>query len=379
MTLLDRYIARQYLINALALLVVLYSFVVTIDAALNFDRLMKTADHMLQAEHGAVSAVRRLLLTLFLVADLWWPRLLQLFNYTAGLVMVGAMGFTFSQLVRGREFVAVLASGIPLYRAARPVLVIALLVTGLEIANQELVIPRIAGLLTRDHGDAGKRSLASTRVSPCADAQGRLLYAQSFDPSAGTMEGVYIWERDERALATRRITAAHAAWREGGWDLTDGKAEVRQGGQAKAGVVPPPEPVARVETDLDPTVLTMRRYENYRQSLSWSQLGQLLSHPDLLHDGRRDQLERIRWGRVSIMVSNLLALVVAMPFFLRREPDQNMILQSLKCTPLSIAALMGGVLGASAVVPGVPAQLGVFIPVLILAPVAVASATAVKT
>jgi lipopolysaccharide export system permease protein len=376
MTLLDRYIARQYLINAVALLVVLFSFVVTIDAALNFDRMMKTADQMLRADGVNASAIRRLLLSLFLVADLWWPRLLHLFNYTAGLVMVGAMGFTFSQLVRGREFVAVLASGIPLYRVARPVLIIALGVTAIEIANQEIVIPRIAGLLTRDHGDAGKRSLASTRVSPCSDAKGRVLYARSFDPTAGTMDDVWIWERDERAVATRRITATRAVWRDGGWDLTDGKADR---GEAKGSQVLPPEPVPRIETDLDPTVLTMRRYEHYRQSLSWSPLGQLLSRPDQLHEGRREQIERIRWGRLSILLSNLLALVVAMPFFLRREPDQNMIFQSLKCAPVSIAALMGGVLGASAVVPGVPPQLGVFIPVLILAPVAIASATSVKT
>lgn len=379
MTLLDRYIARQYLINAAALMVVLFSFVVTIDAALNFDRLMKTAEQLLQAEGASASAVRRLLLTLFLVADLWWPRLLQLFNYTIGLVMVGAMGFTFSQLVRGREFVAVLASGIPLYRVARPVLLIALAMMGVQVANQELVIPRIAGLLTRDHNDAGKRSLASARVNLTADAKGRLFYARNFDPTSGTLDDLYVWERTPAGAATRRISAAHARWQDGAWELTDGKAELREGGEAKAGQVPAPEAVARIQTDLDPTLLTMKKYESFRQSLSWAQLGQLLERPELLHEAVREQLERIRWGRVSILVSNLLALVVAMPFFLRREPDQNMVIQSLKCAPVSIAALMGGVLGASAAVPGLPAQLGVFIPVLILAPIAVASATAVKT
>jgi len=56
-----------------------------------------------------------------------------------------------------------------------------------------------------------------------------------------------------------------------------------------------------------------------------------------------------------------------------------MVVQSLKGSPVAITALMGGVLGASATIPGVPVPLGVFIPVLVLAPIAVASATSVKT
>ncbi len=380
MNLLDRYIARQYLINVVALIVILFSFVVTIDAALQFDRLMRVADAFLKASSSDPdpSAVRRFLVTVFLVADLWWPRLLQLFNYTLGLVMVGGMGFTFSQLVRGRELVAVLASGLPLRRVARPVLMVSLGLTVLQVLNQELVIPRIAPLLTRDHGEAGKRSLTATRINLCTDSSNRLWYAASFDPPTATLRDLTIWERDGAGLATRVINAQSAAWNAGGWDLTGGRAEVRRTPeQIEGGKLPTPEPVARVETDLDPTSLTMKRYESFRQSLSWGQISRLLDRGDLKPE-RREPLERIAWGRVSIMVSNLLGLVIAMPFFLRREPC-NMVVQSLKGSPVAIMALMGGVLGASAAIPGVPPALGVFIPVLVLAPIAVASATSVKT
>ncbi len=380
MNLLDRYIARQYLINVVVLIVILFSFVVTIDAALQFDRLMRVADSLLHASptDPEPSTLRRFVFTVFLVADLWWPRLLQLFNYTLGLVMVGAMGFTFSQLVRGRELVAVLASGLPLHRVARPVILLSLALTGLQVLNQELVIPLIAPLLTRDHGDAGKRSLATARVTLCPDSQNRLWYAARFDPVAGTLAELTVWERDASGLATRVVTASSAVWRAGGWDLAGGEAQARKlPGQVDGGKLPAPESVARIDTDLDPTALTMKRYESYRQSLSWRQIARLLERDDVA-DERRDQLRRITWGRVSIMASNILALVVSMQFFLRREPC-NMVLQALKGAPVAIVALMGGVLGASSAIPGVPAALGVFIPVLVLAPIAVASATAVKT
>ena len=344
MNLLDRYIARQYLINVVALIVILFSFVVTIDAALQFDRLMRVADAFLKASSSdpEPSAVRRFLVTVFLVADLWWPRLLQLFNYTLGLVMVGGMGFTFSQLVRGRELVAVLASGLPLRRVARPVLMVSLGLTALQVLNQELVIPRIAPLLTRDHGEAGKRSLTATRINLSTDSSNRLWYAASFDPPTATLRDLTIWERDGAGLATRVINAQSAAWNAGGWDLTGGRAEVRRTPeQIEGGKLPAPEAVARVETDLDPTSLTMKRYESFRQSLSWGQISRLLDRGDLKPE-RREPLERIAWGRVSIMVSNLLGLIIAMPFFLRREPC-NMVVQSLKGSPVAILALMIGV------------------------------------
>jgi hypothetical protein len=86
----------------------------------------------------------------------------------------------------------------------------------------------------------------------------------------------------------------------------------------------------------------------------------------------------VQFGRISVMLSNFLALVVTLPFFLRREPV-NMLAQSLKCAPLSVIALVGGVLGATAALPGVPAAIGVFVPVMVLVPLAIASVSSVRT
>lgn len=371
MKLLDRYIARQYLINVIALLVIFASFVVTIDVSLNFDRFVSAADRYLKDESVQPGFVRRAVVTTLLIADLWWPRLLQLFNYTLGLVMVGAMGFTFAQLVRGRELVGVLAGGIALHRVAVPIFVTSLALSGVQIANQELVIPRIAAMLVRDHGDAGKRALGETSVPMYKDSQGRLWFARAFKGDEGEMTGVMVWERDGSGVATTRITADSAHWAGDGWDLENGTA-VRLDGPDT------PTVVKHVETNLDPTAIKMRRFAGFSQSLSWMQVSQMLERPELLDPRGMTELERIRWGRLSILAANLLALAIAMPFFLRREPC-NMIVQSLKCAPIAITALMGGVLGASAAVPGLPPQIGVFVPVMVLLPVAIGMSTSVRT
>ena len=375
---LDRYIARLYLTNVVVLLVILFCFVVTIDFALNVDRFVGRAHEIAHEQGEQSSTVRTAVVTVLLVADLWWPRLLQLSNFVLGLILTGAMGFTVSQLVRHRELTAILASGQSLYRVAAPILVVAALMTGLQAVNQELVLPRLAPLLTRDQGDAGTHELGEAHVPLTRDGLGRVWYAQSFDADTGTLAGLSVWERDPQGRPTTRYTADTAHWEGGAWRLQNGVAEVV--GQSRQA----PVAIDSLATNLDPTQLRVRRFTNYSQSLSWGQIGQMLRAVDDLDPGStrssadRDRLERIRWGRVSVMLSGLLSLVVAMPFFLQKTPG-SAIMRALRCAPVAIITLMGGVLGSSVVIPGVPAQLGVFLPVLFLVIIAMGSVATVRS
>ena len=313
-----------------------------------------------------------------MIADLWWPRLLQLFNFMLGLVMVAGMGFTCSQLVRHREFLAMLAAGVSLHRVARPILVVAGALTLVQALNQELVIPRIAPLLSRDHGDAGKRGLGATPVPLTPDGRGWIYRADSFDADAGVLHGVYILERDETTRqGVRQITATTATWNDGGWDLEDGLEQfIRRSDTATRDEKP--RAVHRVETALDPATLKLNQYREYRNALSFAQAGQMLKKGATLDVQTRRDLSRVRWGRVSMMLSALLTLVIATPFFVTRVPG-NMLLQSLKCAPISIGALVLGVLGSSAALPGIPPWLGAFLPVMALSTIAVAMISLVKT
>lgn len=374
MTILDRYIARQYLFNIIALLVILFSFVIVIDVSLNMDRFLRLADKLAATDAGdAPGAARRWVVTLLLIADLWWPKLLQLYNFLIGMVLVGAMGFTFSQMTRHREFVAMMAAGVGLHRVVRPVILVAIAFTALQAINTELVIPRIAPLLVRDHGDAGTRHLGAAAVPLTLDGAGRLFRAASFDADTDTLQGVYILERDDQGKARRAVTATTAVYRDGGWDLTGGLVQTR-GGAA----IEPATPISRIESTLDPNELRMNRYESYSQALSFRQVSQMLDRKTLTDPDKRARYTRIKWGRIAVMVSSMLALVIAMPYYVTREP-KNMVVQSLKCAPVAIIALIGGVLGASAAIPGVPAAISVFIPVMVLSVIAVAQVSALRT
>lgn len=362
---------------------ILFAFVVTIDVSLNLDRFWKIAGQrgVTQGPDGEPvnpETFRQFLIASILIFDLWWPRLLLLFNVMLGLVLVGAMGFTCAQLVRHREMLAIVAGGRSLYHVMRPILVVALGMLLVQAINQELVLPQIAEKLTRGHAEAGRQSLVAQSVPVTPDAQGRLWYATRYDPDQEVLEGVYVWERDAEARAERRLFAETAIWQPetqaaaGAWILSEPQIRGRT-------ATTEPERL-RIETDLDPTALKVRRYSGYRQNLSWVQLSRLIEQssagrpdPDLV-----DRLRRTQFGRLSLMVSNLLALAMSLPFFLTSLP-RNMFMQSLRAAPLAIAALLGGTLGASAQIPGLPPVLSVFVPVIVLLPLTVASLGSVRT
>lgn len=373
MSILDRYIARQYLVNILALWAILFSFVVTIDVSINIDRFWSLAAERGTTPDGPPGLVRRLTLTLLLIADLWWPRLLQLYNMMLGIVLVGAMGFTCTQLVRHREMVAVLASGQSLRRAAAPILAVALGMIALAAVNQEAMLPRIAPLLTRDHDAAGNRDILADAIPLATDNQNRLLYARQFDAAAGRLSDFLFIERDDRGVGTRHISGSTAAWDGSAWLCDDATVDpLTDGAQASTGVA------VRVQTDLDPTALTVIQYAGFSQNLSWRQIGRLLEQTRGGDRAVREKLQRTRFGRLSLAFTNLLTLVLTMPFFLQRMPG-NTFASALRGAPVAVVSIVGGTLGATAPVPGFPDAVAVFVPVLVLAPLAVAVALNPKT
>ncbi|MDX2130751.1 MAG: LptF/LptG family permease [Planctomycetota bacterium] len=376
---LDRYIAWHYIVNIAMLFTFLFSVIIVIDFSLNFDEFIEIAGRIARERGWEKSRVREALLAFALVLDLWWPRLFQLFHYLAGVVIVGGMGFTCAQMVRHREFVAILAGGISLQRAARPLVLVALGVVTLQAINAEVILPRLAPMLTRDKKEAGTRGLGETRQPLTADGAGRLFYARRVDLDAGVVEGLWVWERDGRGLMTRRITAQKATWAGDHWQLDAGVVETP--GDLGASGRRVTTPLSRLDTDLDPTAMRLRRFEGYSHNLSSAHLTELvdrLKAQPRPPTQRIETLERIRSGRYAIMLANVLTLLVCLPFFLRREPT-GLLRQSIKCAPVAFGAILGTGVGVTAAVPGLPAWLGVFVPVLILVPLATAAMSSVKT
>jgi lipopolysaccharide export system permease protein len=404
---LDRYIIRLFLTNTLLLLGILCVVIFAVDFSLNFDNYSGNVREAAQREvmaaqqaQGASEATARQageqagkqlgflrvsLGALLNAADLWWPRFVLLAGFLLGPCMVGGLGFTAAQLVKQRELAAILASGISLWRVARPVLLCSLGLLVLQAANRELLVPQLAPLLTRDKTTAGRNEMGRLESDFIRDGQGRLIYVRRADLDRNVIEGLWAYERDDAGLMTRRISAPRAAYTESGWDLEGGKALSRQLSEDQVG------PGTRLRqdrvdffaTDIDPTTLRLRRFEGMANNLSSVQLAQLEARYKALpvtqtNQRRIESFERIRWGRIAGLVCSFLSLLITLPCFLRKEPA-NMLTQSLIASPITLGAFAFTLVGTTMTVPGLPPAVSVFLPAMLLLPLAIAAVTSVRT
>ena len=225
MLLLDRWIARRFFGNFALIFSVMFLFAVSIDTILQLDAYIEMSRLAVKAGRfpGLWAALP------IAIIDYHAPRVFQFFAYMVGMCSVAAAGFTLTQMVRTREIVAMLAAGISLWRVGVSILGVAVALNLAQLVNGEVLLPRLAPLLVREHSAILQPTVQSFPVKLIEDRQRNLLLASSFDPATATARNLIVLERDERGAATRRIEAATAIWsvERGGWILQDATATRR--------------------------------------------------------------------------------------------------------------------------------------------------------
>ena len=363
MILLDRFVILRYLSNFLVLFGLLFIFVISIDVIVQFDEFSDTAEEIATAEDRPYALV-----LLHAIVEFHGPRIFQLYAYMVGLVGVAAAGFTLAQMHKAKELVAIMASGTSLHRIAAAILAAQVGLVVVQLVDQELILPRLAPMLVRDHQQIMKSSAELFSVPLTKDANGNLLHAGSLDPATGTASRMLILVRESDGPALQRISASSGVWdpAQSVWVFTDGEMieaaeEVRPGeGITKRSLV------ESFKTDLSPEKLQVRRSLQFAQLLSSSQLRSMAT------GGGQDQirLDRVIYGRFSGAIVNLLMLIIAIPFFLVREPA-NMLQQSLRASIVVIPILIGSLATMTLQLPGLSPGVSTFLPVAVLLPIAI--------
>ncbi len=406
---LDRYIVRQFLVNFAILFVVLMSLFVVVDLIVDLDEFIQAGE-----AHAAAWLGGRWVATLGITVGYYGPVVLLVYVFFNGLIVVGAMGFTLTNLQRTRELTAMIASGVSLYRVAAPLMVTGLLLSALTLPVQEFVLPQLASQLVRKKSHLKKVDDERERkpVFYAAAGGGDLLSAESFDAEEGVLRGLQIHDRSPEGRTVRFVRADAAYWRAemitpedvaaagGGspeirmrWVLENGVSEeINQTGAqlgvpggageglSARGVV---REVAAYDTDLSPTVLQARQTAMFANLLSIREL-QKLSKNRAVESTRRGKIEQVIWSRFSLMVLNALLLVMALPFFLSRVPG-NTLVASLRAAGLCIGAWGGGLVmlqvGPGSLPIGGLANpaLVAWLPVAMYLPVAAWQLTRIKT
>ena len=370
MRVLDRYIIKNFLIGYFITASVLIGMCVVIDLFVNLDEF---AEH---AEHGANVVLQNIL-------SYYGAQTSLFFRDLAGIIIVIAAVFSLGKMTRNNELVAVMASGVSLKRVITPIIILAVLLTGLLVIDQEFIIPRLAHQLIRS-----RDSLPGEEVYELwfmNDSKGALISTKKFDEKTQTIINPFIIIRREHepdkweVIAT--ITAESAIYNSSkkGWDLKNGLTTNLTASDSID--IYKPQPKDFFQTDITPIDIPMRLQEGYKSFLSSTQLIALARQRGTrLKDEAELYLQR--HSRITDPVMNIIMLMIALPVLVCRDPKamKSAIMISFALTSLCYVVTFACKMFATEVFLGqIRPEFWAFVPIVIFLPIAFMELDSMKT
>ncbi len=377
MKILDKYIARNFLVGYVIAFCVLLGLRIVIDLFVNLDEFTE------RAGLGALPVITNIFTYYGLHSTLY-------FRDFAGMIMVVAAAFSLGKMIRYNELIATMASGISLKRIIAPIIVLAIALSGLLIIDQELFIPSLSTKLVRKQ-DAlpGEESYNVWFVS---DANGSLICSNEFDTKTATLR--------EPIIITRVKKPDSLIWEPTGWIEADAATydPKTHSWLLKNGTLTPipklsqqPDDdaltaaVARVSlpayyTDITPQDIPIRRKSEYKTLLSSRQLSQLAAESGKLKD--LALLYSEKHFRITEPIMNVIMLLVCLPVLVCRDPKSMKSAIAISFAITSAALLVSFIcklMATEAFFGRVAPELWAWLPVFIFAPIAFIEIDSMKT
>jgi len=321
MKILDRYVAKNFLLGYAIAFCVLIGLRMIIDLFLNLDEFTEHSDL------GALAVAKNILIFYGLNTTLY-------FRDFAGMITVVAAAFSLGKMVRLNELVAIMASGVSLKRVIGPIVLLGLLLTGLLVIDQEFIIPSLSDKLARDPDDVPGQEHYD--VWFIIDGSGSLICSAKFDVKTSTLYQPTIIVRRNTASGIWEVTGQISAekavdfLKTGNWLLTNGQFIAKDSTKG-------PQPIAVYTSDVTARDIPVRRKSEHETLLSWRQLAALAAQAQRgakIKDLR--ELYSQKHFRVTEPIINLTMLMVCLPILVCRDP------KSMK-SQVSISFFMVGV------------------------------------
>jgi lipopolysaccharide export LptBFGC system permease protein LptF len=316
MKILDRYVISTFLKNYFISFFVLIGMYITLDMVFNFDELVQVQEHV-QGMSGVDSAM----LVIRAAADYYFYQLFTIFVQLSGMIPVVAAAFTLIRLSRFNELSAMLSAGVPLLRVASPMIIVALILNGLLLLDQELLIPQIIPKLVRSKQEAGQETASKEfQISAMQDDKYGVVNVARYRPGPGnpTMYELTLVERDKDLQPTAMVTAKRAEWEPetASWRLIEGR-RVEGLGYATGRKIEDNFPYYK--SNVTPEEINLYRSGNYVELLSTHRIDELLDRPQSYGTVA---LLRVKHSRFTQPLVNIILLLLAIACVLSREPTR---------------------------------------------------------
>ncbi len=311
---LDRYVAKNFVVGYAIAFGVLVGLRIIIDLFVNLDEFTEHADL------GTLAVLKNIFIFYGLNSTLY-------FRDFAGMITVVAAAFSLGKMVRCNELVAMMASGVSLKRVIGPIVLLALLLTGLLVVDQEFIIPQLAEKLVRSQDAIPGRE--SYDVWFMSDNKGSLICSPRFDVETSTLSQPTIITRSRIPNSTiwevtGRISAEKAVYNTetGQWDLYSRNPEtgelISYGLFTEKGAEENANNVSSYASDITPKDIPVRRKSEHKTLLGWRELAVLTAQGAKIKDRR--QLYSQKHFRVTEPIINLAMLLVCLPILVCRDP-----------------------------------------------------------
>ncbi len=315
MRILDRYIVRAFLKNYAISFAALVGLYVVLDMVFNFDELVQKGPQTSRGLDVLVDVAKN-------AADYYFYQIFLYFVHLSAIIPVVAVAFTLMRLSRNNELTAAMAAGVPLLRLAAPMILVALVLNVLLVADQELVIPRMIPKLIRKHDEVRDAEKNSFPIRAMQDENGALLVAGRFFPAQDppTQKGVSIIQWGGKTPTSLTI-ADRAEWHadpsnptRGQWTLIDGEKLIASPTGANLHL-----PASMYVSDISPEKIQLYRSGEFVEMLSTQRINELLASQTSY--GRLD-LVRTKHTRFTQPLVNVIMLLLAIATVMTREPQQ---------------------------------------------------------
>jgi lipopolysaccharide export system permease protein len=376
MKILDKYVAKSFLIGYAISFCVLIGLRIIIDLFVNLDEFTEHADL------GSLAVVRNIL-------TFYGLNMMLYFRDFAGMITVVAAAFSLGKMVRNNELAAIMASGVSLKRLISPIVVLALVLTGLLVIDQEVLIPPFGDKLVRDRDDVPGREAYAVRF--ITDGAGSLISTSRFDAAKAVLYKPTIITRrriprGDSAIwqVTGRIDADRAIYNKQskGWDLVNGRFTEKDSAKMGHHVGYPTvvgRPIAFYASDITPKEIPVRLKSEDKTLLSFRQLTELAAG-----GAAKDQAQLFsqKHFRVTEPIINLAMLMVCLPILVCRDPKsmKTAIMFSFEITgACMITSFVCKLMATEVVLGAIRPEFWAWVPVLIFVPVAFIELDSMKT
>jgi lipopolysaccharide export system permease protein len=379
MKILDRYVIITFLKNYLIAFFVLIGLYVTLDMVFNFDELVQV-----QERAGATSGLESAIAVIKAAGDYYFYQLFYIFVQLSGMIPVVAAAFTLIRLSRFNELSAMLSAGVPLLRIASPIIIVALILNGLLLLDQELLIPQIIPKLVRSKQEAGQETASKEfQIPAMQDDKNGVLNVARYRPGPGNpvMYEFTLVERNAELQPTAMITARRAEWdpETASWRLTEGR---RIDGLLYDQNRKVQDDFPYYKSNVTPEEINLYRSGNYVELLSTHRIDELLDRPQSYGTVG---LLRVKHARFTQPLVNIILLLLAIACVLSREPTRLksaatwcLALTGLCMATTFIGQQLTGSPPSGQLAPQWPAIMA-WLPILIFGPIAVFMLDRVET